>query len=1718
MATPRKFGAFAGVFTPAILTILGVIMYLRLPWIVGNAGLWNALIIILLAHIVSITTGLSVSSIATDKKVKAGGSYFIISRSLGLPIGGTLGIALFVGLSFSVSLYLIGFTESLLTYINGVPPSVAETRLYGSLALVAVTIVTFISTTLVIRTQFWIMALIALSLVSFLWGAFSVEAPPGPHTTPISEEDGGAAFFVIFGIMFPAVTGFEAGVSMSGDLKDPKASIPKGTLWAIFVGMAVYLGLATVLAFRFTGDQLADSENSVFTDHALVPILVYIGIWGATVSSAFGSILGAPRILQACAGDRIGPKWFAKGSGSTNEPRNALLLTCLIAWSGILIGELDVIARVVSMFFLASYAFLNLAAFIEMAASPDFRPDFRIPKSVSLIGAVVCAALMLQLDFVAMLGATAVLIGLFLLLRRKQLALEGGDTILGVWWSLVRSGMDRLSRKREHQRNWRPNVLLFNRTARAEDPMRDLGLAVSQARGVMTEFQLEAVAEPDITHAERLQTTGGDNDDDDRPMAAFEHHIETSDVYDTMRNIARFHGMGGLEPNTIMVRWADLAESPREAAATLARWQSLDFNLVVGLSPRTLDRGRRIDVWWSGEGRNLALSLALVRFVTSAESWRQAELRFILVVGDPAKKRSLQTRLARYLSDARVQADKVVLDAPSDGSSFEELVIKTSATSDLTIVGMRAGSDDDPTNELAELAGSGLSMLAVRASSHFTNPFPELSPESLLLRRSFEEIGPRPHSERPKTLRLPDEALEISDKPLAYHDTVATALTAFQEDVFERLSNDTAEVVAEVESIVRRALEKLERAHSTRPLARRQRTLKRIEAGALTGMRVLFADYEKRFVDDQYDVVLGGLAALSERLGQLAANTEDTILVTPETHDWRTLGEKLLRRERAIVVPLKTHVEHLLVNQLPERVADSLKRLAHARHATLEGIDGLMSWSLKAVANVAERVAQDTPSTAEVQGGSDAETPERTHAAAELEELGTRIEGWRRNEESALGLEHQALMTAACDSAQILADRLGTRAARKVSAVKLTAAGNPFDPAEVLQQVNYRLVMQAQLLRRVLLDATLRELHHELLELVDATLSRLDGSVQRGVLAGIDQFIGDFNAFSDALATDPKARLEMSARVDAGFDDRALVSGLLEEVHRLASVLPESVETLSDVSFEALASENFDEIEAVDVHVRRLVSFVLETDFVGGLQEPLGRLGTSVQASDNTLRDVGRLVSFEDTDGDATEADVANDRLVLVASVKKRVLAVRAEVAQALETANSAVFSLGQEVIERTRAGVINQKAGELARFMRTYERQQLFSRFGKAVRDLDERFRRTFIELSYRYSRGVLLAQQLRRSERAQPPPAERLLALSRLSTPSKAVDESLPIFYRQVFIGRAAEDPTYWLGQEAELKQAQTALEEHGKGRSGALLVTGPPGSGRNALVQRIVSKHFPKEKVFLVRPPDGGSCDPARFDQALGHALGSPTDPELALSNLPAGTCVVIRGMELWWERRPGGMAVIDRIVQLIDRYGERPLVVVTCNEYFARMAHRLGRLSDQLLATVHCIPLDARQLRAAVMARHKATGLTLRVATGSTRAGSVEPTEWELARIFAGLFDYSDGYIGSALRAWIAHIDRVEDNAIVLRRPRDLDLDALDALRDESIALLIELTLHHQVTIERLERLIGLDAPAVRLAVNALKRDGLATETAGGVISVDRWMIPHVLRWLGDREVL
>jgi amino acid transporter len=375
-------GTFGGVFTPSILTILGVIMYLRFGWVVGNVGLVGALVIVTISTSITFLTALSISEIATDQRVRVGGAYYMISRSLGIETGGAVGIPLFFAQALSVALYTIGFAES----VKNVFPAVDE-RLVGLLTTVAVALLAIKSARAAIRAQYFIMGAIGLSLLSF-WFGHSV-GPPDTVTVPLRDVSR-ADFWVVFAVFFPAVTGIMAGVNMSGDLKEPGRAIPRGTLLAVLVGYVIYMSLPIFLSLRADAEHLI-REPLIMRRMALWGDAIVLGVWGATLSSAVGSILGAPRVLQALARDGVLPnslRWLGRGRGAEDTPRAGTAVTLGIALVAVAMGNLNLIAPVLTMFFLTTYGVLNVSAGVEkFLKSPSFRPIFRVHWSLSLLGA-----------------------------------------------------------------------------------------------------------------------------------------------------------------------------------------------------------------------------------------------------------------------------------------------------------------------------------------------------------------------------------------------------------------------------------------------------------------------------------------------------------------------------------------------------------------------------------------------------------------------------------------------------------------------------------------------------------------------------------------------------------------------------------------------------------------------------------------------------------------------------------------------------------------------------------------------------------------------------------------------------------------------------------------------------------------------------------------------------------------------------------------------------------------------------------------------------------------------------------------------------------------------------------------------------------------------------------------------------------------------------------
>lgn len=713
-SSTARFGTFAGVFTPNVLTILGIILFLRAGWVVGQAGLDGALSIVLMANGISLLTGLSLAAIATSLRVRAGGNYYIISRTLGLEIGGAIGIPLYLSQAISVAFYLIGFTEALLALFPALDPQVVATGvtlLFGLLA--------WIGADVALKIQFVVFGVLMAALLSFFSGGWGQAVEPAMGPAPGSTF----GFWAVFAVFFPAVTGIEVGTSMSGDLKRPDVSIPRGTLGSILFTAAIYLLAVWWLATHAGRDQLL-GDSTVMAGIARWPWLILAGVFAATLSSALGSILAAPRTLQALARDGVVPQALAGRLGSPTEPRAAVLLTTAIAVAVIWMGDLNFVAPIITMFFLNTYGMTNLVAGLEsLIGNPSFRPRFRVPGLLSMLGALACYGAMFLIHPWATVGAIVTSYGIFAWLSHRAYSQTWGDVRSGLWFSLARLALLQLESEQRHLRNWRPNVLVFTGQPYNRQHLAQVAEWLTIGRGLVTFLQivpgdLEATCRRQLHHvaARHIRAYIQKND-----LAAFAASVPGSDFARAALTATEAHGVGGLAPNAVLLGMSETAEG-LATQLQVVRWLSLAGKTTLMLRfdrQRGWGRKSRIHVWWGGKGGNAGLMLLLGHLVCRHDDWEEAELFVYRVVRDAQGLEPARLHVKALLDEFRVRATPMVLVHTESQGSLQEVIRQHNAEADLVLLGMQVpeeGAFDDYGRRLGELLAGPGSVLLVRSA------------------------------------------------------------------------------------------------------------------------------------------------------------------------------------------------------------------------------------------------------------------------------------------------------------------------------------------------------------------------------------------------------------------------------------------------------------------------------------------------------------------------------------------------------------------------------------------------------------------------------------------------------------------------------------------------------------------------------------------------------------------------------------------------------------------------------------------------------------------------------------------------------------------------------------------------------------------------------------------------------------------------------------------
>ena len=691
----------APVFLAAVSTILGAVLFLRFGYAVGHVGMLGALAIVAIGHAITIPTGMAVAEIATNLKVEGGGEYYIISRSFGTTVGGAIGISLYLSQAISIAFYMIAFSEAfrpvfaLIEQRWGVATDLRMLAIPATIVLLAVILKK--GADLGVAALWLVVGVLILSLAAFFMGS-----PAGaPSSFDLTARVAGADdFFLVFAIVFPAFTGMTAGVGLSGDLKEPRRSIPLGTLAGTLTGMVVYVFLIFKLGTSATPEALA-GPGLIMSDIAAWGPAIYIGLAAACLSSAIGSVLVAPRTLQALAADGVLPgarlnRYLAAGRGDSAEPVNATLITAALALAFVAMGSVDFVARIISMFFMVTYGALCAISFLEhFSGNPSYRPTFRTKWYLSLVGALACLFMMFQMSPVYALAAIATMTLLYQWLKRTHSNERDLSTMVqGALFQITR-GLQILLQKKQRRggvAGWRPSFVAISSTTLTRLAPFDLlrWISAHYGFGSMIHFIKGPLDEANAAAAK--QALGRLIEQSAASHAGIYVDTIVSPTFKTaVAQIVQIPGVSGLDNNSILFDFREGDDSALSELADGCHFASVaGFNIaILRSSDRHFGYKRRIHIWLSdGDYRNANLMILLAYILIGHPEWKGAEIR-VFVAGDEAGVEARADRLAELIAQGRIpiSAHNVERVRLMKDKRLDVLVSERSAEADLVITG-----------------------------------------------------------------------------------------------------------------------------------------------------------------------------------------------------------------------------------------------------------------------------------------------------------------------------------------------------------------------------------------------------------------------------------------------------------------------------------------------------------------------------------------------------------------------------------------------------------------------------------------------------------------------------------------------------------------------------------------------------------------------------------------------------------------------------------------------------------------------------------------------------------------------------------------------------------------------------------------------------------------------------------------------------------------------
>ncbi|XP_059930498.1 solute carrier family 12 member 9 [Gadus macrocephalus] len=602
---PKKLNTFFGVVVPTLLSMFSVVVFLRIGFMVGQCGLYQAIAMYVVAYFIISMTVLSVCAISTNGALDAGGAYYMISRALGPEFGGSIGIMFFLGNVCASALFVLGLVEAIestfgmpedgtlpISPHQVLPSGYWWSLLYGTAVALLCLLVCLVGANIYASATFLIFLVVILSLGTVFVSFFSVRPHnvtlpgsaflPGNTSSPMASFTGFKLdtlignlgegygvdyttgrmmnFATVFAVVFNGCTGIMTGSNISGDLKNPSYSIPRGTITAVIFTFIIY-NLLMVMAACTCDRVLLQRDYNYLSDINVWHPFVTVGVYCSTLSAAMSSLIGASRILYALAKDHLFGRVLspAKRTSCGGNPWVAVLLSWFLVQLVLFAGKVNTIAGISTIFFLLVYAAVDLACLaLEWASAPNFRPTFRyFTWHTCLLGIMGCAIMMFLINAIYASASIAFMLLLLLLIHYLSPTSSWGYISQALIFHQVRKYLLMLDVRKDHVKFWRPQVLLM-----VSNPRTAVGLISfindikKSGLYVLGHVQL---GELNTLPSDPLQSQYDSwlSLVDHLNIKAFVNLTLATSVRHGVQHLLFISGLGGMRPNTLVLGFYD---------------------------------------------------------------------------------------------------------------------------------------------------------------------------------------------------------------------------------------------------------------------------------------------------------------------------------------------------------------------------------------------------------------------------------------------------------------------------------------------------------------------------------------------------------------------------------------------------------------------------------------------------------------------------------------------------------------------------------------------------------------------------------------------------------------------------------------------------------------------------------------------------------------------------------------------------------------------------------------------------------------------------------------------------------------------------------------------------------------------------------------------------------------------------------------------------------